>query len=349
MTAENFDYLIVGRGLAGTTLAWHLRWAGQRVAIIDREAALTSSRIAAGLMTPITGKRLAKSWRYEELFPVAVMFYERVEVETGSRFFTRRPILRLFRNERERAVYAERAENVREFVSPVEPTVDDRWFAAPLGGFEMTATGQLAVARYLDASRPYFACRVGKIQESDIELRPDGVCIPRLGLMAQRIIFCQGIEATNNSWFRQVRFNPAKGDILTLRIPGLSEPRVVNRGVWLAPVDDGTYRAGSTYDLKSINDTPTPQGSEQVCNQLREFLRMPFEVISHTAAVRPIVEGRRPILGLHPTDQRLGFFNGLGSKGTLLAPYFSAQFAQMLTGGPPLDPEVDLSRIPGPN
>ena len=59
MAEAPWDVIIVGQGLAGTTLAWHLREAGQRVLVIDACEPVTSSKIAAGLITPITGQRVS--------------------------------------------------------------------------------------------------------------------------------------------------------------------------------------------------------------------------------------------------------------------------------------------------
>ena len=60
------DAIIVGQGLAGTTLAWCLLEAGLSVLVTDREEEVTSSKIAAGLITPITGQRLALSWQVDK-------------------------------------------------------------------------------------------------------------------------------------------------------------------------------------------------------------------------------------------------------------------------------------------
>ena len=71
------DTIICGHGLAGATLAWQLRWRGQRVVVVDEEECLTSSKIAAGIVTPITGKRINLSWRVSEFLPIARDFYAR--------------------------------------------------------------------------------------------------------------------------------------------------------------------------------------------------------------------------------------------------------------------------------
>ena len=61
------EFLIVGQGLAGTALAWELIWRGRDVLVVDAGEAVTSSKIAAGLVTPITGQRLALGWRVDEM------------------------------------------------------------------------------------------------------------------------------------------------------------------------------------------------------------------------------------------------------------------------------------------
>ena len=106
------DTVIVGQGLAGTALAWQLLWRGRSVAVIDDPAPNSASRIAAGLLTPITGQRLVPSWRFGEFWPQALQFYRRVEQETGQQFFHQIPMVRLYRSvpsiSRRKCFHAER-------------------------------------------------------------------------------------------------------------------------------------------------------------------------------------------------------------------------------------------------
>src|SRR4051794_41445927 len=96
------EFVIVGQGLAGTALAWALLRRGRRVLVIDRERGDSASRIAAGLITPVTGKRLAKSWRGGELFPAAGAVYRSIEAENDCPILHERPALPLFAGEGER-------------------------------------------------------------------------------------------------------------------------------------------------------------------------------------------------------------------------------------------------------
>jgi glycine oxidase len=65
--------------------------------------------------------------------------------------------------------------------------------------------------------------------------------------------------------------------------------------------------------------------------------------MAHDAGVRPIVKGRHPLMGRHPTLPQLAYFNGLGSKGSMQAPPMAAELAAHLADGTPLDSQVDLN------
>lgn len=341
-----FDTIVVGQGLAGTALAWSLFWRGQRVLVIDPNRAGTSSRIAAGLMTPITGKKLVPTWRWDRFWPAATQFYERVETETRSSFFHPLRTVRLLATAHEQQYFEKRQRS--EFAGLIdqpETLVNRDLFDDSLGGFEMVSGGRLDVSTYLSASSEYFQQHATVITEEldprhDLQPTTAGLNIPRLGISGKRLIFCQGINALGNPWFPQMQFKPAKGEILTLKIEGLPEERIVSSGVWLMPLGNDTFRAGATYEWHELNSGPTAAGREEICQRLREFLRLPFEVIAHQAAVRPIMRHLYPVIGLHRDYPQLGFFNGLGSKGALQSPWLADHFAGTLVGEHEIDPTV---------
>ena len=349
--SDHFDVVIVGQGLAGTTLAWYLRWMGNRILIADRESKVTPSKIAAGLLTPITGQKLIPTWRHRELWPEAISFYDRVEKETAAHFFRQTAMVRIFANEAEASLFS-RKQATGAFdgiAGHSPPIINTDWFAARQSVFEMLSGGQLNVPAYLSESRHQFL-RDGSyvasdlIPAEDILLRGDRVEVSRLNVTAGRIVFCQGFEAQPNPWFREVQFKPAKGEILTLRIPGLAETRVFHQGVWLAPLGNELFKVGATYDWKNLDSIPTAGGCDEITFKLKQFLRLPFEKVFHDAAVRPIHRNQYPVLGVHPQFPQLAFFNGLGSKGSLHAPYFAKQLATHLIEGRAVDVDVDLNR-----
>ena len=51
------DFLIVGHGLAGATLAHLLLERGQRIMVLDKKLPHCASQVAAGLVNPLIGPK----------------------------------------------------------------------------------------------------------------------------------------------------------------------------------------------------------------------------------------------------------------------------------------------------
>ncbi len=364
------DFIIVGQGLAGTCLAWELLALGASVRVIDREAAVTSSRIAAGLITPVTGQRLVKTWRFEELRDAAWEFYRRIESDLGCEVLRDTSMVKVFTSVPERESFDKRMHDPAYAGLLREMTECPAGVSAPLGGCELLQGGQLDVAEFLAQSRQrwiregmYLAADVswpGDVRfigegEASGPLSPDHLIeLPRWNLQAKTLIFCEGVDARSNPWFSNVEFNPARGEMLIVEIPDWHESRIIHGGVWIAPLGPSAgqpncYRVGATYDWDRLDSGPTPEGFGVLITSLEKLLDVPFTIIDHQSAVRPILKQLNPVIGLHPLYPQLGYFNGLASKGSLQAPFFARQFASHLVQQTPLEREVDLQiRAPWP-
>jgi len=345
MSYESFDAIVVGQGLAGSLLAWFLTWQGRRVLVIDRGDEGSSSRVAAGLMTPITGRRLVLSWRWDEFLATAESAYRRIETETGARFYDPMSIVRLLADSTEQEFLQRRLESdSRSRIELAQPLVDSDWFRADLGGFAMQGA-RLNVRTFLAATRRFLEQQGAFLSaefdpECDVELTPKGVRLARWNVTASYLVFCQGIHGLTNPWFANLRFKPARGEILTVRVPELREPRTITRGVWLTPLGDERFRVGATYDWQSLGGQPTLEGRQELVSRLAEFLKRPVEVQDQAAAVRPILRHQFPEMGQHQRWPQLVVLNGLGSKGSLQAPWLAEHLAASLFLGEPIDPSV---------
>ena len=188
------------------------------------------------------------------------------------------------------------------------------------------------------------------------ELRPPGsVELPRWGLRANTLVFCEGVAARSNPWFSNVEFKPARGEMLIVEIPSWNEERIIHGGVWIAPMGSHIKgqprlsRVGATYDWDQLDAGPTAEGRSSLIASFEKLLHLPYTIVEHQAAVRPILKHVTPVMGLHPRFSQLGYFNGLGSKGSLQAPFLAKQFASHLVHHTPLEREVDLQvRVPWP-
>src|SRR5690242_6795775 len=90
------DYLITGQGICGTLLSYHLLKEGAEVLVIDDGAPLTASRVASGLINPVTGKRYVPSWMTEQLMPAATKTYRALEEALAVAFMKRCDVLNFF-------------------------------------------------------------------------------------------------------------------------------------------------------------------------------------------------------------------------------------------------------------
>jgi glycine oxidase len=351
-------FLIVGQGLAGTALGWRLRERGVPFVIVDRDEPLTCSKVAAGLVTPITGMRLNLNWRFTELRDEAEALYRVLEARWGQQIYFALDQVRLFRDAAARELFRRRLEDpaVAVQVTRVDwgegamRLLDDEVFAASQGGFEQTGGGYLDTARYLAASRQTFAqegCwQQGEVASQELELTADGTVGWR-GAEYAAVIFCQGWEAAGERWFDWLPFQSARGSIITAQAGGLGgEQRVVNSsGCWVLPRADGSLRIGPTYEPQFDPAQPheaDPARLEGLREKVARLVRPAVTWQEVQTAVRPIIARAKLVLGRHPQHEQVGFFNGLGSKGALRAPWAARQLVAHWLDGTPLEPELDL-------
>lgn len=341
------DFLIVGQGLAGSLLAWHLLEAGSRVLVVDRDEEETSSKVAAGLVTPLAGARFRLPDGLEERLDYARSFYWGLEERSGLSLFHHRRIIRLFRSEDEARLWRDRlAEGDSRYDRFHAPLVlEPGRLHAPFGGFEMKEGGWLDVPAFLEYTRQVLLERasyaIASLDPDDLSVGPAGVQWKNVS--ASGIIFCQGWRGARNRFFDWIPMRPTGGDILDLEIPELAgDPRIVNGGGWLVPVGGNRFRAGATYH-HGARDTPSLELSrEEVLAKIAALTPAVPEVTGHRRALRPTIRRSQVFLGTHPAHPRLAYFNGLGSKGTLNGPWHARLLAGHLLHGTPLPPECDL-------
>ena len=337
--------MIVGQGLAGTALAWRLWKRGVAFLIVDREEPVTSSKIAAGLLTPVTGMRISLSKGYADQWPAAVEFYRELEVRLGASFFHEVPHVRLFKNEVEtgRWMAKREREEFAPFVHHSEPLLDETVFRNPRGGFEMKNAGRLDTEIYLALSRRHFqgeeCYECGDV--CDVISTENGVRWS--GQSFSHVVWCHGWEAAAHPMFRWVPFKSARGTILRVKADLGDEQRVVHHGCWMVPQGQGMVRVGSTYDTALMDPFVTTKADIEILAQrMNTALKVPHEVCEFASAVRPIIAAQRTLIGRHPADDRICFFNGLASKGALRAPHYARLLSEHLLDGAPLPVECDL-------
>jgi glycine/D-amino acid oxidase-like deaminating enzyme len=349
---KQVDYIIAGRGIAGTVLAQTLMNRRKTVMIIDEPSLSSASKIAAGLYNPVVFKRLVKSWMADELIPVMDDFYHDCEQLLNEQFYFKKQIVKLFTEENEKAFWLKKTtEDVGKYLSNV---IHDEFLPGivhnPLGASEVIAAGNLDTTKFLDAFKKYFqkhnCLAEEKFEHAQLAVSENSVSYK--GITAGKIIFCEGYRATENPYFNNLPFKLTKGEILTIKLPGdaiIPVEKVINKGVFILPLGNNIFKAGATYEWNELTEEPTEKGRIELSEKLQKVLGVPFEIIDHRAGIRPTVSDRRPLLGFHPQHPALAVFNGMGTKGVMLAPYFAKHFADVLENKIPLNKEVDIARF----
>lgn len=314
----------MGQGLAGTCLAWELWKRGTNFLLVDRETG-GSSRVAAGLVNPVTGKNFEPSTWINGFHPESMAFYSEVEQRIGEKIWHSQPILRLADTEKEwnKMISKSRRPDVARWLADGgRPITMDGW----VGALELTGGGRLDTRTFLDKSREFFR-QLGAYQKAEVS--PDDHNGTR--------IWCEG--AAGLIVGRHGQHRCAKGEILTLRADNWDGTHIrIGAGGWLIPLQNGLFKAGSTYEWNELNDCPTETGRKRIEEIARRLGGSSFEVITHEAGVRPILRRSEPVIG--PLGNGDWMFNGLGSKGTLYAPGIARRLTRWLIEGTEPEPEV---------
>ncbi len=362
------DFIIVGQGVAGSVLAYFLRKNGQKVLVFDgntdlsrdnRERSSTASKIAAGVINPITGRRFVKSWRMDALLPVAKRTYQDLEKLLNVPLWHERDIVRTLKDVEEennfllRRTYPDYQDFCGESIDNFDNTHLNPFyaFAAIKKGAQVNLPFFVAeFRRYLVENQSFIS---EKIASDDLIFSDDSVIYKNI--KAKKIIFADGAAGATNPYFSWLPFNLDKGELLLVRIPNWDFKHIFKHKISIVPLHDvgsngewnneNLYWVGATNAWQFENDLPTEANKQLILNELREILNCPFEVVAHHAAVRPTVRDRRPFIGLHPQILSLGIFNGFGTKGASLIPFFAEHFVHSLLNQVTLEKDIDIKRF----
>lgn len=316
-------------------------------------AAPAAYKVAAGVINPVTGRWMTKSCQIDSLLPCAEQFYREIEACFDIEIYYPIPLLRYCQNADDAKRLGRRMRNPRyanvlgAYHPPGSghPSIHD-----PAGCFEIKGAAYVDLPTCIRTLQTEFV-------ENDrlLDASFDHLQLAKIengwryqNITAKRVIFCEGIGIQNNPWFADLPLAPAKGETLLLKAPKLQLPNTLyHHKKWLLPYGNHEFRVGATYDETDLNPEPTPEGSAQLLDAVREFLveDIKLKIDKHLAGIRPSTKDARPLLGTHPAEPNLHLFNGLGSKGTSLAPEMARILIEHIFQGKALAAEIDLNRL----
>ncbi len=325
--------------------------------VIDEPGNNESSRVAAGLYNPITGRKMVKTWQADVLFPLLKSVYRQIEKSTSKNFLYEKAIYRPFFDVAEQNEWQGRSAEtawqpyVQEVLSrPQQP----EYLHNPYGGIMVGNSGWVDISTMLDAWSQQLH-QGGEFKDEVFEedkLEISDTKVQYKNIEAKAVVYANGRQAADSQYWNWLPFSPVKGEVLTIETEAHFK-YIPNRGIFMAPAASGSqnfdsgknyYRVGSTYHHNNLVLEPTERGKTELIEKLSALFCGEYKIVDHEAGIRPATKDRRPFVGQHPAHKTLYILNGLGTKGVSLAPYCATALLDNILYQSDIQAEINISR-----
>ncbi len=343
------DVIVIGQGISGTCLSCYLAKEKISFIVLDNERKNAPSRVAAGIINPVTGRRIVRTWMIEELLPYTWDFYTQLGTELGIQSIAQKKIIDFFPSPQMKIAFDERLKDGETFLQkPTDENIFRENFNYDFGFGSISPAYTVHLENILPIWRKKLASNNNLVEEefdfSQLKISNDRV--EYKNIIAKQIIFCDGVQSYQNPYFNKLPFAPNKGEMLIVEIPGLSNDYLYKKGMTLVPLaTKDIFWLGSNYLWEFENENTSEAFYKQADAILKSWLRIPYKIIDHNVSIRPATLERRPFVGFHPAFPSVGILNGMGTKGCSLAPYFAKQLVDKIKYGKTILPDADISRF----
>lgn len=342
------EFLIIGQGISGTWLSYYLHKANKSFIVIDNDQPNSASRVAAGIINPVTGRRIVKTWMIDELLAFLVPAYEELGNELNIKAIEKKNLIDFHPTSQMKMAFDERVKDNADFLfQPKDQWQYQNIFNYDLGFSIVDPCYVVNLREILPTWRKRLLSNNQLLEEDFIitDLKQADGGINYKNIKAEKIIFCDGTHSSQNPFFKNLPFALNKGEALLIESTGIPSTHIFKKGMMLTSIQEDLFWLGSNYLWEFPDDQPTEQFRKQAESLLRSWLKVSFKIVDHKTSVRPANIERRPFVGFHPIYKNIGILNGMGTKGCSLAPYFARQLADHLIHKKEILAEADIKRF----
>lgn len=345
---EKIDFLVVGLGLSGISFCEQLEAHHHSFLVYENGTDASASTVAGGLYNPVVLKKFTPIWNATEQTEEARFFYKKLEQKLGTQIDFQKPVVRKLANAEEANLWKEvsKKKELEAFLESETLTNENPNINAPFGFGKVKRTGRIDTCLLVQTYTNYLKNQHKWVQEkfdyTAITHASEGVCYQNK--MFRFILFAEGCGLLQNPFFNYLPLIENKGELLLIDAPKLQFEKIMKGPVFLIPMGENQYLAGTTYDHQFTNRLPTAEAKEFIVSKLKTMVNCKFSIKDHFLGFRPTVLDRRPLLGRHPLYNRLVVLNGMGTRGVLLAPSMAKELYEHLLQDKPLSKEIDIKR-----
>lgn len=347
---KKVEYIIVGQGVAGSCMAIKLLQEKKSFVVIDNHFHKASA-IAAGIFNPVVLKRFSIVWNATHQINRLREVFGDFEQLLNKKYIYNFPVYRIFNDEQEKKTWLKKATTNPDLIdylaTDTEQLNDFSAINNPIGSGKVLHTGRVDLTNLLADFKDYLVENKLFFDEAfdfdALELR-DNIASYK-NVEADKIIFAEGYNVLNNPYFKNLPVIGVKGEVLKIETKAKLPKAVVKGKEFLMPLENNLYFVGATYDRDHVNYEITDEAKDLLVNGVKQFLKDDINIIEQHASIRPTVVDRRPIIGEHPMYQQLICLNGMGTRGTMLAPVMVDELYDFLENNLPINKEADIARF----
>lgn len=342
------DFIIVGCGLAGVAFA-ETAVRHQKTILVFDDRSQNSSHVAAGLYNPVILKRFSGLQDSQIQLDSLHDFYDPLERRLNVKVNYLLPVLRRFTSIEEQNNWFIAADNplMSNFLSTELQHQPINGISSPFGFGKVLQTGFVDTTTLLNSFKDDLHKKKlqvsSKFPYDELKVYADHVQVG--DIKARNIVFAEGFGLHSNPYFNYLPLDGTKGELLTIKAPNLKLTQAVNSSVFILPIGNDLYKVGATYNWSDKTPLPTDHGKQELLEKIQQLLTCDFEIVRHSAGVRPTVKDRKPLLGTHPKLSNLHIMNGLGTRGVMLAPFLASRLFNHIINREPLSREYDIARF----
>jgi len=315
---------IIGAGMAGLSVCWHLLSLGQEVTLFDPQGiGGGASGVSTGLLHPFPGLSALRSWNSaagmaatEELLQIAERASKKVVAEKTGLF---RPAI----TDRQKRDYFFRSQNDEDAI----------WQEHPVFGPGIWISQGITVYSQLYLQGLWQACEGASLVKEKV------TSLKELEAYDQ-VVITAGFESSHFEECKHLSLKPTKGQALLCRWPKRLEFSLLSQG-HITPTENPDFcQIGSTYERSFQDGNVDPSKALELKEKVALFYppAMDFEVVEIRAGIRiSPINGYRPIVA--QLNHKVWVFTGLGSRGFLYHALYGKALAKTLVTG---EEEKDL-------